>query len=64
MITQGNTCLNFNHNRADVPVRFCVDCGEVVNGDIPIRKCKEKKHAISRRERDEYCVDCGEHLIQ
>jgi len=64
MITQGNKCPNFNHGRADAPVRFCPLCGEVVNEDIPIRKCKERKHAISRRERDKYCVDCGEQLIQ
>ncbi len=64
MITQGNKCPNFNHGRADAPVRFCPLCGEVVNEDIRIKKCREKKHAISRRERDKYCVHCGERLIQ
>ena len=64
MILQRNNCSNFNHGRLNAPVRFCPMCGEVVNEDIPIRKCKEKEHAISRREMKKYCVDCGELLIK
>ena len=64
MIMRGNNCPNYNHDRENVPVRFCPECGEVVNRGIPIRKCNEEEHAISRRERDKYCVHCGEQLIQ
>ncbi len=60
MTTWGNECPNYNHEREDAPVRFCPDCGEMLNEDIPMRKCKNKEHAISRRERDKYCVNCGE----
>ncbi|MDP6178538.1 MAG: hypothetical protein QGG48_01455 [Desulfatiglandales bacterium] len=52
-------CSNFNHERENARVHFCPDCGEVLNEEIPIKKCKKKEHAISRRERDEYCVNCG-----
>jgi hypothetical protein len=61
---QTDDCPNFNHRRADAPVRFCPMCGEVVNRDISIRKCNEVKHAIKRRERNRYCVICGKQLIQ
>ena len=64
MIAQGNECPNFNHDRENAPVRYCPECGEVVNKDISIRRCNEKEHARSRRERDTYCVNCGEKLIQ
>ena len=59
---QVKKCPNFNHGRLNVPVHFCPDCGKVVNNAIPIKKCTDEKHAISRRERKKYCVDCGEKL--
>jgi len=31
MIRQARSCPNFNHGRGDAPVRFCPDCGEVLN---------------------------------
>jgi hypothetical protein len=40
------------------------DCGEVVNQDIPIRRCTEAEHAEKRRNRCVYCVNCGKQLIQ
>ena len=64
MLTRENYCPNFNHGRENAPVRFCPECGEVVNEDIPIRKCNKEEHAKSRRERDPYCVNCGEQLIR
>lgn len=64
MIKQRNDCPNFNHMRPDAPVRFCPMCGEVVNENIPPRRCTEGQHAESRREMNKYCVDCGKQLIQ
>ena len=64
MITRTNYCPNLNHRRSDAPVRFCPTCGELVNENIPIKKCPEEKHAKSRLERNKYCLDCGEQLIQ
>ena len=40
--------------RANAPVRFCPECGEMVNEDIPIRKCNEEEPVISRHERDKF----------
>jgi rRNA maturation protein Nop10 len=57
-------CPNDNHGRAIVTVRFCPNCGEIVNGNLPARKCSEEEHAMRRRARYTYCVDCGERLIQ
>ncbi len=59
-----NDCPNLNHGRANVPLRFCPKCGEVVNGNIPIAECNEEKHAIERRKMNKFCVDCGEQLIK
>ncbi len=63
-MTRVDNCPNFNHDRENPPVRFCSLCGEMVNEDISMRKCKKEEHAKSRRERDTYCVNCGEQLIQ
>jgi len=59
-----NACPNLNHRRTNVPVRVCPMCGEIVNESIPAVSCNEEKHALKRRERSNYCVDCGEQLIQ
>lgn len=64
MMTQGSSCPNYNHRRPNVLVRFCTMCGEVVNKDIPAGKCNEEEHARKRLQRNKYCVDCGERLIQ
>lgn len=64
MLSGGMNCSNLNHKRENTPVRFCPDCGELLNEDIPIKKCKKKEHTTNRRERDAYCVNCGEQLIQ
>ena len=57
-------CRNFNHGHANAPMRFCSMCGEVVNKNIAAAACSEEKHAKKRRERNKYCGDCGEQLIQ
>ena len=57
-------CLNDNHRRSIVTVRFCPQCGEIVNGKIPIGTCSEEQHAKRRRARYAYCTDCGRGLFQ
>ena len=64
MMTQRGNCPNFNHRRPNAPVRFCPECGEVLNEYIRMRKCTEEAHATMRRNRNKYCVDCGEKLIE
>ena len=57
-------CFNDNHGRAIVTVRCCPNCGEVVNENIPARRCSPEQHASRRRQQDTYCLDCGERLVQ
>jgi hypothetical protein len=58
------SCTNLNHRRSDAPVRFCPQCGEVVNRGVAPHRCRETEHAHRRQNRDEFCVDCGERLIK
>ncbi len=60
---QAASCRNFNHSRANAPVRFCPNCGEVVNEAVAAQECSEDKHAKKRLEQSKYCIDCGEQLI-
>jgi len=62
-MAQGNSCPNLNHRRGSVPVRFCPDCGKVLNPGILTKKCSEVIHAKSRLGRGKYCANCGELLI-
>jgi hypothetical protein len=55
-------CSNDNHGRAVVTVRFCANCGVVVNESILASRCRLEKHARMRRVRNTYCVDCGQGL--
>jgi rRNA maturation protein Nop10 len=64
VIAKGNRCPNFNHSRTNAPVRCCPQCGKVVNENIPIKNCTQDEHAKSRRERDKFCLYCGEQLIK
>ncbi len=64
MLTGKNRCLNFNHSHSNAPVRFCSMCGEVVNENLPIKNCSQEEHAKSRYERNKYCIDCVEQLIE
>lgn len=61
---QRDTCPNLNHRRMNPPVRYCPNCGKLVNGTLLAKKCSEQEHAEMRRSRNEYCVDCGEQLIK
>jgi predicted RNA-binding Zn-ribbon protein involved in translation (DUF1610 family) len=57
-------CQNMNHRRSDAPVRYCPNCGEVVNENIILKKCSDTEHAESRKDRYKYCVHCGLQLIK
>jgi predicted RNA-binding Zn-ribbon protein involved in translation (DUF1610 family) len=58
------SCNNLNHRRRDAPVRFCPQCGGVVNRGVGISRCREDVHVQRRRNGDGFCVDCGEQLIK
>ena len=60
----GERCENYNHGRWNAPVRSCPSCGGVVNQNLPIKKCTQDEHAKKRRERNKFCVHCGEELIK
>ncbi len=55
-------CINRNHGRVDAPVRFCPDCGQVVNDVVSTKHCQEGAHDQSRRTGNRYCADCGKML--
>ena len=55
-------CPNLNHGRADPPVRACPMCGAIVNSRVLAKACSDGRHALLRRERNAYCVDCGKRL--
>jgi hypothetical protein len=57
-----NPCDNLNHRRSNVPVRFCPQCGAVVNARILTRRCSEASHDKSRRNQNLYCANCGDTL--
>ncbi len=54
-------CKNMNHGRANVPVRHCPSCGEIVNKAISAR-CDDQVHAARLKERNNFCCDCGKKL--
>lgn len=55
-------CLNFNHGRANAPIRACPMCGVIVNGALVAGRCTELSHAERRRKRDAFCMDCAASL--
>lgn len=56
---QVTRCLNFNHGRANAPIRSCPMCGVLVNGTIAVGRCTDASHAADRRKRDAFCMHCG-----
>ena len=58
-----NPCENMNHRRRDAPVSHCPQCGAVVNAGVTSEPCNEAKHAVARRQRAAFCVDCGAALL-
>jgi hypothetical protein len=61
---QMSNCPNLNHRRSNSPVRFCLQCGEVVNSSVVLKRCTDMVHAQKRQNRHIFCVDCGERLIK
>ena len=65
MKTIGKTkCPNLNHTKANVVIRFCCSCGEVVNAKLHVRSCTEISHKMQIKERIKYCMDCGKPLFK
>jgi len=62
MRAQSARCPNDNHGRMVVRVRWCPNCGEVLNASILPKTCREEAHAKLRRERNTFCMDCGGRL--
>ena len=58
-----NTCQNLNHRRPIPRVRYCPDCGELLNENLASGNCSEEEHAKRRRARSKFCSDCGMQLI-
>jgi rRNA maturation endonuclease Nob1 len=54
-------CANMNHSRPKPPIKFCPICGEEVNR-VLMARCDSEKHAIRRKDRDQFCIDCGKKL--
>ena len=63
MVLRTRGCMNRNHGNPRAQVRFCSMCGEVVNQNIPVKRCPKEKHDKSRMQRTRYCMDCGEQLV-
>lgn len=57
-------CRNFNHGKVNVNIRYCVDCGQIVNRNIPKGSCNDSIHADRRKSRSMFCIDCGIQLSE
>lgn len=64
MSARNKPCPNMNHGRFNPPVRYCPTCSKVVNARITNPICSEEEHARKRRERYNFCGDCGKKLVQ
>jgi hypothetical protein len=61
--SSGTPCQNLNHRRSDAPVRYCPQCGKMVNSAHPVAACPEDRHTAARRQQSTFCVHCGVRLI-
>jgi hypothetical protein len=62
MLARPDFCPNQNHKRRNAPVRYCPQCGDVVNEDVTKLRCNDTRHAELRRQQSLFCIDCGEAL--
>ena len=56
-------CDNMNHRRSDVKVRFCPNCGTVVNERVTAKVCSKASHDKDRKCMNKFCVHCGQQII-
>ncbi len=56
-------CPNYNHGRKNVAVRYCPNCGDLLNENIAVQECSVEAHEKRREYQNKYCFDCGEQLI-
>jgi hypothetical protein len=56
-------CPNMNHNKSNAPCKYCPSCGKVVNAGLHT-KCDHQKHFARRKDRDQFCIDCGQSLTK
>lgn len=61
MRTPKKICMNMNHGRMNISIRFCPTCGESLNPRATTG-CSESDHASRRRDRDAFCIGCGKSL--
>jgi len=62
VITQEIHCRSSCHVSSEPAVRYCPNCGELVNEKIPFKQCTEQSHARMRMDVGQFCRDCGEKL--
>ncbi len=56
-----NRCPNMNHSRTNATIKYCPNCGEVINRNAN-GNCNTSKHADLRKQRFTFCHDCGKKL--
>jgi hypothetical protein len=54
-------CPNMNHGRTRAPVKFCPNCGDSINREAS-GQCNQAKHVELRKNRNNFCHDCGKKL--
>jgi len=54
-------CPNMNHGRGSISIRYCPDCGELLNAAAR-SSCNEELHAARRKNRNLFCHDCGKKI--
>lgn len=54
-------CPNFNHNRSHITINYCPQCGGKFHS-AQMGSCDEEKHRVRRKERHNFCIDCGKNL--
>ena len=57
-----NLCQNLNHRKTNVTIRYCPQCGVVVNESVPKGACRGADHAAMLRQHQTFCMHCGSRL--
>lgn len=47
-----------NHGKTNPPVNYCPNCGEKFKTSNTSR-CNDEQHRARRKERSQFCHDCG-----